>query len=225
MDETEDSSDIWVMDADGSNLTNITYTPNVREYQPSWSPSGTQLLFVREIEGQVISEQPDIFVMDANGETPATNLTNTDESEIDPAWSPDGTRIAFAGVREGGDEIVTMDPDGQNEEILTGDGPEGEDRAPDWSPDSTKVVFMNRTSEGELWEIWAVNRDGSGDTNLTDNPADDMFPSWSPNGTEITFSSNRAATETDPDRVDIFAMPAPTTLPPPSTTASRSTIE
>src|SRR5215207_3748306 len=218
--------DIWVMDADGSNLTNLTNSPNLSEYQPSWSPSSTQLVFVRDVPGQVISEQPDIFVMDANGQTPASNLTNTDESEFGPAWSPDGTKIAFAGVREGGYEIVTMDPDGQNETILTGDSFEGDDRAPDWSADSQKVVFMKQSQVGgccEPWEIWAVNRNGSGDTNLTNHPADDMGPSWSPDGTEITFTTNRDATEEEPFRADIYAMAAPTTLPPPSETASFTT--
>src|SRR5215218_11268161 len=67
-DEVGDFTDIWVMDADGSSQTNLTKTPdtpdadNFDEYQPSWSPSGTQIVFVREIPGQVFSEQPDIFV-------------------------------------------------------------------------------------------------------------------------------------------------------------------
>jgi Tol biopolymer transport system component len=154
-DEVGGFTDIWVMDVDGTNQTNLTPTEepdNFHEYQPTWAPSGAQLAFVREIPGEIISEQPDIFVMDANGQTPATNLTNTDASEIDPAWSPDGTKIAFAGVRNQGFEIVTMDPDGQNETILTGDGFEGDDRAPDWSPDSTKVVFMKQSQVGGCCE-------------------------------------------------------------------------
>jgi Tol biopolymer transport system component len=227
-------TDIWVMDADGTNQTNLTKTPdipdadNIHEYQPSWAPSGTQIVFVREIAGQVISEQPDIFVMDTDPTTDdAINLTNTDATEIDPAWSPDGTKIAFAGVRESGWEIVTMDPDGQNETILSGDSFEGNDRAPDWSPDSTKVAFMKQSQVGgccEPWEIWGVNSDGSVDTNLTNHPSDDMGPSWSPDGTEITFTSNRDATEEEPFRTDIYVIAAPTTLPP-SETASFTTSE
>jgi Tol biopolymer transport system component len=232
-DEIGGFTDIWVMNADGSDRTNLTKTPdtpdadNFHEYQPSWAPSGTQIAFVREVRGVIFSEQADIFVMDTDPTTnDATNRTNTDATEIDPAWSPDGTKIAFAGVRNRGFEIVTMDPDGQNETILTGDSFNGDDRAPDWSPDSTKVVFMKQCQglcDDFAWEIWAVNSDGSGDTNLTDQPSDDMGPAWSPDGTEIMFSSNRTATEEEPFRTDIFAMPAPTTLPPPSSATASVT--
>jgi Tol biopolymer transport system component len=219
--------DIYVMDADGTNRTNLTDSPNFLDYRPSWAPSGAQLTFVREVPGRVISEQQDIFVIDANGEN-ATNITQTDANEDDPAWSPDGAKIAFSGVRNGGEEILTMDPDGNNEAILTGDGSDAFDEAPDWSPDGTKVVFQKQSQVGgccEPWEIWAVNRDGSGDTNLTNDPSYDTGPSWSPDGSEITFSSTRNRTEEDPSRTDIFAMPAPTTLPPPSETASATTSQ
>ena len=222
--------DVYVMDADGTNRTNLTDTPNRRDYQPSWAPSGEKLTFVREVEGRVFSEQPDIFVMDTDPATndDAINLTQTDESESHPDWSPDGAKIAFSGVRNSGWEIVTMDPDGQNEEILTGDGFDGNDEAPDWSPDGTMVVFMKESQLGgccEPWEIWAVNRDGSGDTNLTNHPSYDMGPSWSPDGSEITFTSTRNRTEEDPSRTDIFAMAAPITLPPPSQSAATSTMK
>jgi len=36
-----------------------------------------------------------------------------------------------------------------------------------------------------------VNADGSGDTNLTANPAMDIEPAWSPDGQWLVFSSNR----------------------------------
>jgi Tol biopolymer transport system component len=242
--------DIYVMDADPStrDATSLTNTPNSLEYQPSWAPLGDQLAFVREVPGQIISEQSDIFVMDANGAN-ATNLTQTDANEHAPDWSPDGEKIAFAGVRQSTAtptacptatatatacpeqptaawKILTMDRNGQNVAILTGDEFHAFDDAPDWSPDSTKVVFMKESQElgcCEPWEIWAVNRDGSGDTNITNHPADDTSPSWSPDGSEITFSSDRDSTE-NPRGTDIFTMPAPATLPP-SQGASTATSQ
>jgi dipeptidyl aminopeptidase/acylaminoacyl peptidase len=230
--------DIYVMDADPStdDATSLTNTPNSLEYRASWAPSGAQLTFVRELEGQIISEQPDIFVMDTDPATnDALNLTQTDAREIQPDWSPDGAKIAFSGVRTGGEEILTMDPDGQNEEILTGDGSDAFDEAPEWSPDSTKVLFQKQCQVGGCcgpWEIWGVNRDGSGDTNLTPNDLSEedrrvtqhTGPSWSPDGSEITFT--RTSPSVEGGQSDIYAMPAPATLPPPTgESASTTTME
>jgi Tol biopolymer transport system component len=109
-----------------------------------------------------------------------------------------------------------MKADGSNQINLT--------KTPD-TPDADNMVVFQKSdnsggSGGDPWEIWAVNSDGSGDTNLTNHPSDDMGPSWSSDGSEITYTSNRDATEEDPFRADIYAMAEPTTLPPPSETAS-----
>ena len=37
-----------------------------------------------------------------------------------------------------------------------------------------------------------MNIDGSGQTNLTNNPADEYYPAWSPTGEQIAFVSNRS---------------------------------
>ena len=41
------------------------------------------------------------------------------------------------------------------------------------------------------WEVYSEAGDGSGQTNLTNNPAADLQPSWSPDGTKIGFASKR----------------------------------
>jgi Tol biopolymer transport system component len=213
--------DLWVMAEDGSNQVNLTNEPGW-QFGPSWSPGGTQLAFVRNVPGDFITAQFDIFVHDLDTAT-AVNLTHSDYDELEPAWAPDGGLIAFSGVRPTWDgwgawEIITVSPTGENEQILTAPpGRHHEDRDPDWSPDGSKIVFMSQWNESccEPWEIWAMNRDGSGLTNLTQHPADDMFPDWSPDGTEILFSSTRDG------GFDIYAMPAPPVLPPEAKAARK----
>ena len=40
-------------------------------------------------------------------------------------------------------------------------------------------------------EIYVINADGSGLTNLTNDPGNDYDPDWSPDGRQIAFSSTR----------------------------------
>ena len=43
-------------------------------------------------------------------------------------------------------------------------------------------------------EIFVMNEDGTGQTQLTSNTVPDATPAWSPDGTRIAFRSERTAT-------------------------------
>src|SRR5829696_5428675 len=43
-------ADLWVMDADGTNQTNLTNTPDSNEGQPAWSSDGTRIVFTSDQE-------------------------------------------------------------------------------------------------------------------------------------------------------------------------------
>jgi len=60
------------------------------------------------------------------------------------------------------------------------------------------VVYVLRVCE----EVYVINANGSGQTNLTNNSARDINPGWSPDGKKITFASNRQGD------FDIFTMGA-----------------
>ncbi|MEX1255270.1 MAG: cohesin domain-containing protein [Dehalococcoidia bacterium] len=56
-------------------------------------------------------------------------------------------------------------------------------------PAPTKIAFLSDRDGNS--EIYVMNEDGSGQTNLTNHPAQDAEPSWSPDGSKIAFTSDR----------------------------------
>ena len=105
--------EIYVMDADGSNQTNLTNSNDLYERFPSWSPDGTKIIFtsagVRLVFGGA-DPNGDIFVMDADGSN-RTNLTNDVDAYKYPSWSPDSSKIVFVKSSE----IWVMNSDGSNQ--------------------------------------------------------------------------------------------------------------
>ena len=77
-----------------------------------------------------------------------------------------------------------MNADGSVPTRLTENGRVDDD--PAWSPDGTKIAFWR--DGGESFDIYVMNADGSGETNLTATLAESAVrPSWSPDGTKIAF--------------------------------------
>ena len=83
------------------------------------------------------------------------------------AWSPDGARLAFETTRNGGQtDIYSVGADGTGSAKLAGTPRTSSIRA--WSPSGTKIAYT--VEDGRQRQIWVMNADGSGQTQLTKHP-------------------------------------------------------
>ncbi|MBI3854845.1 MAG: PD40 domain-containing protein [Planctomycetes bacterium] len=82
--------ELWLMNADGSNVVNLTKTPDVDELYPKVSPDGTKIVFCAD-EGKGEEKVRNLYVMDLDGGKRVKIADNSRE----PCWSGDGKKIAF----------------------------------------------------------------------------------------------------------------------------------
>jgi Tol biopolymer transport system component len=190
--------DIWVMKADGSEKTRLTFTtqpepflPFVQETWPTWSPDGERIAYTSNAEDVF----QDIWVMNADGTHQERLTVNVESFDAFPEWSPDGSKIAFTSDRDEVDDIWVMNVDGSDPVRLTSG--KGIDERPDWSPDGARITFSRRGN------IWVMNADGTELTKLTDTRRWDFGPAFSPNGNRIVL--NRTGKD---DRIGLWVMRA-----------------
>jgi Tol biopolymer transport system component len=135
------ATDIFSMNADGTQQVNLTHSPAVYDEWASWSPDGRRLLFTR---WDLCCAQR-IMVANADG-TDAVPLRAEEARYRDDyaSWSPDGTQIAFSAYDRNSPvfseryRLFLVDADGSN---LRPVGADGGPRFPAWSPDGKMLVY------------------------------------------------------------------------------------
>lgn len=188
--------DIFLMDADGSNIVRRTFsggngpsTPGFRS--PTWSPDGTRLAVATggTYEGTIY-----VLSVDDDGTNPVA-LTVTGMA-ADPAWSPDGSQIAFVSLSgdDGYNALHVMNADGSDVREVTPRDTGGIDR-PTWSPDGEAIAFAKCISGS--CNLYSVGVDGSALVQITHGLIAHS-PAWSPDGAWIAFTVYATWTDSQP---------------------------
>jgi Tol biopolymer transport system component len=186
-------SNIYVINADGSNLISIS-DHSALDGDPAWSPDSQKIAFDSAVEWDKVGfvsnscgGRSGICVMTIDN-TNSIKLTSIKEDGGNPSWSPDGKKIAFTTGWGGNAEVFMMNADGTDLVNLTHGGSPW-DHEPIWSPDGNKIAFTSYRDGNN--EIYVMNADGTDLVDLTNNPADDDGTVWSPDSTKIAFVSGR----------------------------------
>ena len=105
-------TDIWTMNADGSDLRQLTRQDQTEaglaSINPAWSADGQTLVF-NSVPGSGIAAQ--LFLISADG---ANRRRLGDLEGIDAVWSPSGTRIAFSSE----DGLTVANSDGTSAALV-----------------------------------------------------------------------------------------------------------
>lgn len=156
----------------------ITYS---RNYDPTLSPDGQQMVFIKIIEGR---EQ--LFVANTDGRN-ERQITRDATDKEDPAWSPDGKQLAFVVLGTKNTLHVTA-IDGSGDKVVS--PPHQSPIHPAWTSDGRSILYCTnddlRPPEKNEAEIYRLDL-ATGKVATVIRGGVNTYPVPSPDGRRIAF--------------------------------------
>ena len=186
---------IYTVNADGTDLIQVTFFAEDNAYSPSWSPGGDSIVFVSDSTYWDLRGGDGLFIIAADGSTLRAvrkDSVVTRAWGLKPAWSPAGDLIAYYsipwGIGKSRPWLFARDLGvGWSWGIRHGADPA-------WSPDGTMLAFVYFEFETAHTQVYIDEArlilPSSPGERITDTPTDKRTPVWSPDGTRIAYISD-----------------------------------
>jgi eukaryotic-like serine/threonine-protein kinase len=172
---------IWVMEADGTNVTQVTTGSSI-DWSPSWFPDNDTIAFLSN-EGLPFQRLWSVSV-----NTGRKKLLLELKQDIGwPRLSPDGKHIAFNSTKSGTINVWTASLNDGSPRQLTFDTETS--GWPCWSPDGQWLAFGRQKLSDPQSGIAIMPSSGGEIVMLTHNQG--MLNDWSPDGDKLVYSGNR----------------------------------
>jgi len=154
------NSQVYILNVDGTNPFNVTNGRGGMNIDPSWSPNGTNLLFIGCPIFICFVQNYEVYSVNAD-RSGLIRLTNDSTRDHDPYFSPDGSTITWLRNPGGGTvwSIFKMNPDGSGQAAVINDG--AVNSKPEWAFNSTTIWFHRIPSGGSYFNIWKVSKSGT----------------------------------------------------------------
>ncbi len=160
---SKDNEGIYIMDADGTDRPILFSEIPAGTARPTGRPTGPR----SHMSNVIAFNREDLDDQPGRHRCPSC-CAGEQFLDNDPNWSPDSQQIVFDSNAVGNhSSIHTMNRDGTDQTSVNGQI--GRDAV--WSPDGAKFVFSTVVG---LSEVMAMNIDGSGLTNLTNDAHTDV---------------------------------------------------
>lgn len=176
-------NEIWLITEDGNNLYQLTENEGIMDRDPAWSPDGRQIIYASDRETPGLTK---IYSIDPLDPSEPVRLGVLGGNSYAPSWSMDGTRITFVNDESGDSDIFIMNADGTNQNLVTLDDNQAEDRSPVFSPDGRWIGFISNRLD-DRFQIYLVDVNGSNLQRITHTDRDDQSLDFYP---VISFLQN-----------------------------------